>query len=67
LYGSARAYAPHGITSRKIIGRHARMQNVFHGDLAELLIYNQAMSPAELEATTAYLAAKYGIDVDAEE
>jgi hypothetical protein len=67
LYGSARAYAPHGITSRKIIGRHAWMQNVFHGDLAELLIYNQAMSPAELEATTAYLAAKYGIDVDAEE
>jgi hypothetical protein len=67
LYGSARAYAPHGITSRKIIGRHAWMQNFFHGDLAELLIYNQAMSPEELQATTAYLAVKYGIEVDAAE
>jgi hypothetical protein len=67
LYGSARAYAPHGITSRKIIGRHAWMQNFFHGDLAELLIYNQAMAPDELRATTAYLAAKYGIEVVAGE
>lgn len=67
LYGSVRAYAPHGITSRKIIGRHAWMQNFFHGDLAELLIYNQAMAPDELRATTAYLAAKYGIEVEAGE
>jgi hypothetical protein len=32
-YGQARAFAPQGITSRKIIGRHAWMQNFFHGDL----------------------------------
>ena len=44
-YGEARAFAPQGITSRKIIGRHAWMQLYFHGDLAELLIYNKALSP----------------------
>src|SRR4029453_10461132 len=33
----AKAFAPQGITSRKIIGRHAWMQNYFHGDLAEML------------------------------
>lgn len=64
LYGSARAYAPHGITSRKIIGRHAWMQNFFHGDLAELLIYNQALSSDDLAATTAYLAEKYSIELE---
>ena len=40
-YGEARAFAPQGITSRKIIGRHAWMQNFFHGDLAELLDLQQ--------------------------
>ena len=66
-YGTARAYAPQGITSRKIIGRHAWMQNFFHGDLAELLIYNQVLSPDELAATTTYLADKYSIELDREE
>jgi hypothetical protein len=66
-YGESRAYAPHGITSRKIIGRHAWMQNFFHGDLAELLIYNQALSPADLAATTKYLAEKYNIELQAEQ
>jgi hypothetical protein len=60
--GEARAFAPQGITSRKIIGRHAWMQNFFHGDLAELLIYNKALSPEELATTTAYLAEKYVIE-----
>jgi hypothetical protein len=64
VIGSSRAYAPQGITSRKIIGRHAWMQNFFHGDLAELLIYNQALSPADLAATTAYLAEKYSIELE---
>ena len=59
--GEARAFAPQGITSRKIIGRHAWMENYFHGDLAELLIYNRALPADELRQTTAYLADKYGI------
>jgi hypothetical protein len=62
--GAARAFAPQGITSRKIIGRHAWMQNFFHGDLAELLIYNTAQSPDELAASTAYLAEKYKIETE---
>jgi anti-sigma factor RsiW len=60
-YGEARAFAPQGITSRKIIGRHAWKQNFFRGDLAELLIYNKALSSQELADTTAYLADKYSI------
>jgi Concanavalin A-like lectin/glucanases superfamily len=64
-YGDARAFAPQGITSRKIIGRHAWMQNFFHGDLAELLIFNKALSPDELTRTTAYLADKYAIMLEA--
>ncbi len=63
-HGQARAFAPQGITSRKIIGRHAWMQNFFHGDLAELLIYNKALAKDELAATTAYLAEKYAIELD---
>src|SRR4051812_17372942 len=64
--GETRTFAPQAITSRKIIGRHAWMQNFFHGDLAELLIYNKALSPKELAETTAYLAAKYSIALDSE-
>jgi hypothetical protein len=63
-YGKGRAYAPQGITSRKIIGRHAWMQNFFHGDLSELLIYNQALSSDELASTTSYLAEKYAITLE---
>jgi hypothetical protein len=63
-FGEARAFAPQAITSRKIIGRHAWMQNFFHGDLAELMIYNQALTSRELAEATAYLAAKYSISLD---
>ena len=62
-YGEARAFAPQGITSRKIIGRHAWKELYFHGDLAELLIFNKALSPEELAETTAYLADKYAIQL----
>jgi hypothetical protein len=63
-YGEARAFAPQAITSRKIIGRHAWMQNFFHGDLAELMIYNKALAPRELDDVTTYLAAKYAISLE---
>jgi hypothetical protein len=64
-YGEARAFAPQGITSRKIIGRHAWMELYFGGDLGEMLIFNKALSPEELEQTTAYLADKYAIKLEA--
>ncbi len=63
-YGEARAFAPQGITSRKIIGRHAWMELYFGGDLGEMLIYNKALSPEELAQTTNYLADKYQIKLD---
>jgi hypothetical protein len=63
-YGEARAFAPQGVTSRKIIGRHAWKQLYFHGDLAELLIFNKALSAEELAQTTTYLADKYEIALD---
>jgi hypothetical protein len=56
-----RAFAPQAITSRKIIGRHAWMQNFFHGDLSEIMIYNKALSVDELNRVTKYLAGKYSI------
>ncbi|HZZ27657.1 MAG TPA: LamG-like jellyroll fold domain-containing protein [Pirellulales bacterium] len=61
--GEAKAFAPQAITSRKIIGRHAWKELFFHGDLAELLIYNKALSPKELADTTAYLTDKYSISI----
>ncbi len=63
-YGEARAFAPQGITSRKIIGRHAWMELYFGGDLAEMLIFNKALAPDELTQTTKYLADKYAIELD---
>jgi anti-sigma factor RsiW len=64
-YGESRAFAPQAITSRKIIGRHAWKELFFQGDLAELLIYNKGLTPRELADTTAYLANKYSITLDA--
>jgi len=63
-YGESRAFAPQNITSRKIIGRHAWMQLFFCGDLAEMLIYNKALSHQELADATTYLAAKYSIPLE---
>jgi hypothetical protein len=65
-YGESRAFAPQNITSRKIIGRHAWMQLFFCGDLAEMLIYNKALSSQELADATSYLAAKYSIPLETE-
>ena len=63
-YSETRAFAPQAITSRKIIGRHAWMQNFFRGDLAELLIFNKALTPEELAQTTRYLADKYSVKLE---
>jgi hypothetical protein len=63
-HGEARAFAPQGITSRKIIGRHAWMENYFHGDLAELLLFNEVLSPDQIAQRTKYLAEKYGIALE---
>jgi hypothetical protein len=50
------------ITSRKVIGKHGIFdQWYFHGDLAEIEIFNTALRPAELEALTRQLMEFYGL------
>lgn len=50
------------ITSRKVIGKHGIFdQWYFHGDLAEVLIFNTALRPAELDALTRQLNEFYGL------
>lgn len=60
----ARAYAPAGLTSRKVIGRHAWMELFFNGDISELMIFNNALSDDELHAANRHLAEKYGIPLE---
>lgn len=61
--GTAKAFAPAGLTSRKVIGRHAWMELFFHGELAELIIYNAALPAEQVQAASAYLADKYDIQL----
>jgi hypothetical protein len=61
LVGSEPALRPAGVTSRKVIGRHGFMQYFFDGDLAELLIFNRALSADQLQQMTRFLSAKYQI------
>ncbi len=46
-----------------VIGRHATESNGgFIGEIAELLVYQDALSDAEFQAVGAYLEAHYGLD-----
>jgi ferric-dicitrate binding protein FerR (iron transport regulator) len=52
------------ITSRKILGRHPTLKadkGKFAGDMAEVLIYNRALTPDEVSQVSSYLAARYAI------
>jgi hypothetical protein len=55
------ALRPAGVTSRKTIGRHGFMKFFFAGELGELMIYNNALDAADLDAVTTYLSKKYNI------
>ncbi|MCG8449228.1 MAG: FecR domain-containing protein [Pirellulales bacterium] len=61
LQGANIASALPAITSRKVIGRHGKYEDYFIGDLAELLIYNTALSNQERKAVDTYLMQRYGI------
>lgn len=52
---------PAAITSRKVIGRHGKFRWHFHGKLAEMMIYNAAVSDADLTALCKYLSLRYSI------
>ncbi|MES2476368.1 MAG: lamin tail domain-containing protein [Verrucomicrobiota bacterium] len=46
-----------------VIGRHAEDINQgFNGDIAELLVYRDALSETDFQAAGAYLEARYGLD-----
>lgn len=45
-----------------VIGNHAGGNGGFDGDIAELLIYEDELTPSEFEAVGAYLESRYGLD-----
>jgi hypothetical protein len=65
----AQASAPTSVavTSRKVIGKHGIFdQWYFHGDLAEVLVFNAALRPKEVKAISQQLMNRYGIPSAAE-
>jgi hypothetical protein len=52
---------PAGLTSRKVIGSHG-VKDAFYlnADIAEIVIYNQALTDSELKSVFGYLAERYG-------
>jgi hypothetical protein len=50
-------------TSSKVIGRSCAFPAFFHGDIAEILIYNGALSTAQIIKVNEYLGTKYRIQV----
>jgi hypothetical protein len=60
----AQASAPTSVavTSRKVIGKHGIFdQWYFHGDLAEVLVFNAALRPKEVKTISQQLMNRYGI------
>jgi len=53
---------PSNSQSALSIGRDGD-DNVFNGDIAEMIAYNRKLSNCELEAINLYLSTKYGIDI----
>ena len=46
------------------VGAAYRLRNHWHGDIAEILVYNRALNEGELRTVERYLANKYGIGND---
>lgn len=63
LQESSSAHPPIAILSRKVIGRHPHenLKAALHGTLAELLIYNGALSDGGVQRVTKFLARRYNI------
>ena len=59
LVESNTASVPCGITSRKVIGCHVKQYAHFMGDLAELLIFNEALSERDRRQLDRYLLNRY--------
>ena len=59
----ASAPTPIEVTSRKVIGRHGAQNFFFYGDISELLIFNDALTEAEMSSVSDYLADRYALDM----
>ncbi len=62
--GVSNAFAPAALTSRKVIGRHSWMELFYSGDLAEILIYNKALSSDDITKIVQTFSKEYDISVD---
>ena len=52
---------PAGLTSRKVIGSHGAKDAFYlNADIAEIVIYNQALSDSEVNSMFGYLTDRYG-------
>jgi hypothetical protein len=52
---------PAGLTSRKVIGSHGSKDAFYlNADIAEIVIYNQALSDGDLKSVFGYLSGRYG-------
>jgi hypothetical protein len=59
--GQKSAPWPAGLTSRKVIGSHGVKDAYYlNADIAEIVIYNQALADSEMQSVFAYLADRYG-------
>ena len=59
---SSHTYVPHSSTAAFTLGHSS--SNAFNGKIAEVIIYNRALTEAEIEQTEGYLASKYGLTLD---
>jgi ferric-dicitrate binding protein FerR (iron transport regulator) len=50
-------------SSCKVIGRASVNETYFHGDIAEVLIYNGALSGEQISSVNSYLGGKYSINL----
>ena len=60
-YGRSTAPVSAAITSRKVIARHGHWPDYFHGDLAELIIYDEGLQDDQLARLSHYFSEKYSI------
>lgn len=51
-----------GASANFIVGMRGGYERYFNGDVAEILVYNRTLSPADESATRAYLMDKYSIE-----
>ena len=58
-YGRSTAPVSPAITSRKVIARHGHWPDYFHGDIAELIVYDEGLEDDRVRKLADYLSAKY--------